>query len=248
MSKIAKQILLILTPVIGLIIIAQPGIAAISITGTTGLVDVPTARIIPDGKIAFGIGYTDREYSLRGPEYAQVAYYVTAGYLPFLEASLRITNFPGKMDAGAYGSLKDRMASVKLRIVNEGRYLPSVLLGIHDMLGVHSTRDPAESVNFNTAYIVMSKSIHLPLIRVLDVHLGYASDLMMKGARHHSMLGIFVGLERKLGRYLTVMGEYDTRKYNVGLRITPWGDRINIDLVVLGLKRISGGMSVSFNL
>ena len=37
-------------------------------------------------------------------------------------------------------------------------------------------------------------------------------------------------------------------RYNVPLRITPWVDRINIYLVAMGMKGISGGMSISFNL
>lgn len=245
MLKSVKQMLTAsLALAIGSIILAQPGIAAMSIVGITGLVDIPTARIIPDGKAAFGIGYTHKKYSVSGPEYAQVAYYVTVGYLPFLEASLRITDFPGEMQPDDYG-IGDRMASVRLRVVNEGGYLPSILLGTHDMLGVYGER-PTESVYFNTAYIVMSRSIRLPLIGALDVHLGYASDLME--ARRHSMVGTFGGLEKKLGKYFTVMGEYDTQKYNVGLRTTLWGDRLNIDLVALGMRYISGGMSISFGL
>ena len=140
--------------------------------------------------------------------------------------------------------MKDRMGSVKLRIVNESIYLPSVLLGVHDVIGTLRK----ESVNFNTAYIVMSKSIHHQFIGLLDVHLGYASDVMMKEARNHSMIGAFAGLEMKLFRYLAVIAEYDTQKYNVGLRLKLWGDGTNIDLVLLGLKHISGGMSVSFSL
>ena len=79
-----RQIFLIfLSSVVVFIILSQPGIAAMSIVGTTGLVGIPTARVMPDGKVAFGIGYTDSEYSLYGPKYAQVAYYVTVGYLSF---------------------------------------------------------------------------------------------------------------------------------------------------------------------
>lgn len=191
----------------------QPGIAAMSIAGTTGLVNVPTARVIPDGKAAFGMGYTDKKHSLYTSEYTQVAYYVTAGYLPFLEASLRITVFPGMPFSGDYGSDKDRMVSVKLRAIDESRYLPSILVGGSDIYG--------GTVRFNSLYIVMSKSIHLPILGISDVNLGYASDLME--AQHHSMVGVFGGLEMRLTRYLAIMGEYDTKRYNVGLRITPWG-------------------------
>lgn len=240
MSKSAKQILIAyLWIAIGLIMLAQPGMAAMSIIGTTGLVHIPTARIIPDGKAAFGMGYIDKEHSLYSSKYTQVAYYATVGYLPFLEASLSVTVFPGMpFVSDDYGSDKDRMISMGLRVINESRYLPSILLGGRDLYG--------GTMRFNALYLVMSKSVGLPVVGPLDVHAGYASDLME--AQHYSMIGLFAGLEKRLCRYLAVMGEYDTKEYNVGLRITPWVAWVNIDLVAMGLKGISGGMSVSFNL
>ena len=245
-SRKTKQIVLTsLSLAIGLIILAQPGVAAMSIAGVTGLVGIPTARIMPDGKVAFGVGYTDREYGWYAPKYDQVAYYVTVGYLPFLEASVRVTTFPGSSPAGTHGWDKDRMVSVGLRVMDERRYMPSILIGGRDIFG--------ETVRFNALYVVMSRAVRLPIVGVLDVHLGCASDLMKElllnsDLLSHSMTGAFAGLEMRLCRYLAVMGEYDTRKCNVGLRIMPWGERANIDLAALGLKHISGGMSISFNL
>lgn len=206
--------------------------------GLTGLVDVPTARLIPDGRASFGAGYTHKDYSLYSSEYAQVIYYVTVGYLPFLETSFRVTVFPGMPFSGDYGSDKDRMVSLKLRVMHESRYLPSIVLGGHDIYG--------ETTRFNTLYVVMSRHIRLPVISDLDIHLGYASDLM--DAQYHSMSGVFGGLEMRLSRSFAFMWEYNTRRHNAGLRITPWGSRANVDLVALGLRGLSGGVSFSLNL
>lgn len=224
--------------VIAITVIAQPATAAVSITGATGLMVVPTAHLIPDKKAAFGIGYIDRDHSLYSSEYAQIAYYVTAGYLPFLETTFRITVFPGMPFSGNYGSDKDRMVSLKLRVMEEGSYLPSIVLGGSDVYG--------ESVRFNSLYVVMSRSVRFLIDRDLYMHLGYASDLME--AQHHSMVGIFGGLEMSISRYLTIMGEYDTRRFNAGLRVMPWDDRANMDLIFMGLRGLSGGMSLAFNL
>jgi hypothetical protein len=234
-----------------LLLIARLGLAETSLTGVTGLVNVPTARVIPDGKLAFGLGYIDNEYSLRGPDYPQFDYYVTVGFLPFLEGSLRITHFPGNSQPENYGSEKDRMASVRLLLTGESQYSPSVLLGFHDILGVYhktSSSDSLKNVNFNTTYIAISKSISLPFIGSTSVHAGYASDLLMPNALSHSMLGFFAGADKKIGGSLTFMAEYDSKKYNMGLRLTPAKDRINLDIAFLGFKRISGGMAVSLDL
>jgi len=221
----------------------QTSSAATSLTGSTGLVNIPTAYIISDGKIAFGVGYTDRNYSLLGPKYAQAAYYATAGYLPFLEVSLRVTVFPGRIGPGKYGSAKDRMASIKLKLLNESRYLPTVLIGSHDILTTYSYND----MHFGSEYVVLSKTYHLPFVDSLGVHLGYATKQIKKAA-NYSMVGTFAGVEIKLCRFLVAMGEYDTKKYNAGLRVTPFGDKISIDIDALDMRRVSGGVSFSFGL
>ncbi|MCX6013648.1 MAG: hypothetical protein NTV30_09685, partial [Chloroflexi bacterium] len=96
-------------------------------------------------------------------------------------------------------------------------------------------------------YIVISKSINPKIFDSLGIHLGYATKLF-KEAANYSMDRMFVGVDARLCRFLTIMGEYDTIKYNMGLRIMPLGDIANIDLVVLDMKRISGGISFSFDL
>jgi len=221
------------------VVFPQTSSAAMSLTGSTGLVNIPTAYIIPDGKIAFGSGYTDKEYSLRGPKYAQVAYYATVGYLPFLEVSLIVATFPGCMDLGNYGTDKDRVSNAKLRALNESRYTPSILFGLNDFIG--------SAKHFNSEYVVISKSLHPSIVDSLGIHLGYAANLIKK-ATHYSMSGMFGGVEIHLCKFLAVMGEYDTKKYNAGLRITPFGDKISIDIDALDMRRVSGGASFSFGL
>jgi hypothetical protein len=218
------------------------GMASMSMVGTTGLVCIPTAQVIPDGKVAFGVAYTDAKYSYRGPESAQIAYYATVGYLPFLEVSLRLSQFPDYLELKTnYGSAKDRMASAKLRIMKENRYFPSIVLGIHDIYG--------DAVKFNAQYIVASKSINFPLLGLMYIHTGYAPNpIKFKKIMHYSMEGAFAGIEKVLCPYLTATLEYDSRKFNIGLKIVPLGDRVYINIAVLGMNRISGGVSFSADL
>jgi hypothetical protein len=147
-----------------------------SMVGTTGLICIPTAHIIPDGKLALGVTYTDAQYSLFGPKYAQVAYYATMGYLPFLEVSLRATEFPDFVQSKTYRSAIDRMASVKLQVMKENHYFPSVVLGVHDISG--------GALKFNAQYIVVSKSIDFPLLGSIGIHIGHAPNPIKWGFLH----------------------------------------------------------------
>jgi hypothetical protein len=215
--------------------------ASTSMIGTTGLILIPTAHIITDGKLALGLAsYTEAKYASYNFDYVYV-YYATIGYLPFLELSLRATKFPGLEWSKTYSSGTERMASVKLQVLKENVYFPSVVLGIHDLYG--------KSVQFNAQYIVISKSMQIPLIGTMGIHIGDAlNPIKSKRIYNYSMKGIFAGIEKDLCKYVTAMLEYDTHKYNLGLRIAPLGNRIYIDVAVLGFKRISGGMNISVDL
>jgi len=212
-----------------------------SMIGTTGLVLIPTANIISDGKLALGAAaYTDTKYGSYSPKYNRV-FFATIGYLPFLEVSLRATKFPGLEWSKTYSSATERMASVKLQVIKENGYFPSIVIGIHDLYG--------KSIHFNAQYVVVSKSIHLPLIGSFGIHIGDAlNPIKSKKIYNYSMKGMFTGIEKDLCKYLTAMLEYDTYKYNAGLRINPFGDRIYIDVDLLGMNRISGAMNISIDL
>jgi hypothetical protein len=214
--------------------------ASMSMVGTTGLVLIPTAHILPDGKLALGIAYPGAKYGSYSTNYAHV-YYATIGYLPFLEVSLKATEFPGLEWSEAFHSAVERKVNVKLQIIKESCYFPSIVLGVHDLYGVY--------MNSNAQYIVISKSVQFPLIGSMSIHIGNAPNpIKLKNIYDYSMKGTFAGIEKGICKYLTVMLESDTHSYNIGLRIAPLGKRMNIDVVVLGLNRISGGMNVIIDL
>jgi len=140
-----------------------------SMFGTTGLVFIPTAYILPDGELALGISYTDEHYG-QYTHYPsdQIVYYATLAYLPFLEVSLRATQYPNFAWSKNYDSAIERMASVKLQLLKEKQYSPSIVLGVHDLYG--------KSIQYNAQYIVASKSINLPLIKTVGLHIGHAPN------------------------------------------------------------------------
>ncbi len=108
--------------------------------GTTGLIDVPSARMMEDGefKIAMSRQTVMDIYSLN--------YQIT----PWLESTFRYTIFNPDDVPGSSDSLFDRSYEVKLRLIRERRLFPQVAVGIRDLLGTGL---------LGSEYLVASKSM-----------------------------------------------------------------------------------------
>jgi len=111
---------------------AMPLPVASSDYGTTGLIDIPTARMRSDGTLAFTAGYDQRHRQFA------ITYQAT----PWLEATYRYTGFNDFF-------YWDRNYEAKLRLIEEDDFfLPSVAVGIRDMVGTGV---------FGSEYVVASK-------------------------------------------------------------------------------------------
>ncbi len=107
--------------------------------GTTGLIDIPSARMMNDGefKIAMSRQTVADIYSLN--------YQLT----PWLESTFRYTIFNPDDVAGSGDGLYDRSYEVKLRLIRERRLFPQIAVGIRDVLGTGA---------WGSEYLVASKS------------------------------------------------------------------------------------------
>ncbi|MBN1894328.1 YjbH domain-containing protein [bacterium] len=221
----------------------QAGIAQ-SLMGTTGLVMIPTAELAGDGEVFFGVNGGNRQYNVLHPgKFHHYSYFATLGYLPFLEVSLRLTrDYHFSWSFGDEG-LGDRMASVRLKLMGETRYRPSIVLGVHDIL---SAFEKSTVVYFNALYLVGSKHIH-PLGSQfrLGLHMGYGSDQME--ARRHEYTGWFGGISIEVVSRLTLMMEHDSEKFNGGAEVQ-FFDRIRILLALIHLDSFAGSLSYSLRL
>jgi hypothetical protein len=87
--------------------------------GTTGLIDIPTARMSSDGTLT-----TTAAIQSRTNSYA-ISYQAT----PWLEGTFRYTGFTDT------SYTYDRNYEAKLRLWKEDDYLPQVAIGIRDLVG-----------------------------------------------------------------------------------------------------------------
>lgn len=239
-DRTARAILL-LTVVLALLCQPQNS-SAQSLTGTSGLITIPTAEILKDGEVSFGANFMHKEYFTYGfNKYHGLANFATVGYLPFLEISLRLTR---KLDYPEPQAIGDRMISVRLRPLKESRFFPALALGAHDFARVTGTAIPTN--HFNALYLSASKGFGLrPVIDRIEFHLGYGTDRIE--ARDHQFVGPFGGISISPRPFIRLMLEHDAEKLNCGLRISIL-DHIDLLAALIDFKVISGGTSFRFRL
>ena len=98
--------------------------------GDVGLLQTPTARMRQEGEFGLGVS-TVRPYN-------QIHFFLQP--LPWLELAARytdVTNRPYSTDPSFSGDqhYKDKSADLKLRLLDEGQYRPSIAVGLQDLGG-----------------------------------------------------------------------------------------------------------------
>ncbi|MFH1146260.1 MAG: YjbH domain-containing protein [Pseudomonadota bacterium] len=113
--------------------------------GGTGLMEIPSARVMPLDSCRIGVAQSD-PYRW---------YYGAMSLLPGLEIGGRVTETLGVKDQdpkwSGYGNTKDKAFDLKYQLITEGKYRPAVALGIMDP---HGTR------KFASQYVAFSKEIY----------------------------------------------------------------------------------------
>lgn len=207
---------------------------ASSLTGNTGLVTIPTAEMLEDREIRFGLNWLDKKYVpyAAGKRNVIVPYFTT-GYLPLLEVSLRLTRLATRHPPRSHAGIGDRMASVRLRLYNESGFFPSVVLGVHDPYG---------NSFFYSSYLVTSKRFQAAYT-AMSFHLGYGID--RDEAMGNQFVAAFGGVSLSPMRHLALMLEYDSERFNCGALVSLFG-RFDVLLALLNLDTFSAGVSYRF--
>ena len=158
--------------------------------GPTGLINMPDARFNPDGTLRFGMAYARPYLDLSA----------NATLLPWLETNLAVTRITGVAGfatdqsgfGAAYGSYKDKNAGLKVRLIAENGWWPSVAVGAQDPFGTSL---------FPKRFAAATKTLG-----DAQVTLGYGSQLIN---------GAFGGVRyspSRLGSW-SLVAEYDASDY-----------------------------------
>ena len=111
-----------------------------SLFGSPGLLEMPTAQSAPDGELGFSI--SNYGNYLRNTLSFQVT--------PRLSGSFRYARITGGAGPLAVADYYDRSFDLRYRLIDEGRYLPAVAVGLQDFIGTGL---------FSAEYLVASKTI-----------------------------------------------------------------------------------------
>ncbi len=113
--------------------------------GTTGIIDTPSARFLDDG---------DLKITFSSQKLANITN-ITYQVLPWLEGTFRYTVFnPSNPIRGILipeDGINDRSYGIKVKLADEGKYLPQIAFGIQDIIGTGS---------LGAEYFVSSKKIN----------------------------------------------------------------------------------------
>ena len=213
-----------------LLSISRPA-SAQALTGTTGLVTIPTARMADDRSLMVGAHLVDRRHH-NSPygDNAALMEFATVGFLPFLEVGLRLTRV---LDTPRQG-VGDRMVSVRLRLLEEGARRPAVVVGAHDLLGTRI---------YHATYVVASREVApVPVAGTVGLHLGYGGDWLPVPVHAHQFKGAFGGVSVSPRPWIALMAEHDAERLNAGVRLRLFG-RVTLLGALHGLEDLSGGIS-----
>lgn len=223
--------------------------AGISLAGTSGLINIPTAEVISDRQVTIGLGYVNRHSAyLETGRCDNYPFSIVIGYLPRLEFSAGVMFVPGRNSYDGTKTYKDGVVSLQYLLFKERTYLPAIALGARDIYSF---------ILLNTTFIVASKSFIQKTKSGIRFHLGYGSDIIdhhlgvpEQDRKHpvgHTIVGLFGGLEIAWRGKIIYMLEYDTKRINAGLRfnLIP---RLGVDVCLLSMEHVSAGLNFSFSL
>ena len=233
-----------------LLLIISPDLkAGICTSGTSGLINIPTARVINDKRVVVGMGYVNNKVAyISNGVCDNFPFYITIGYLPRLEFSAGVVFIPGRRSYDGTSTYKDGIISLQYLLLQERKWLPAMAFGARDIYSY---------ILLNTSYITFSKSLIKQKQSTLKLHFGYGSDIIDKHVGvppwdrkrpvGHTIIGLFGGIEFNWNKSIVYMMEFDTQKINSGFRfrLNPF---IELEIDLYDMSEICGGLNVHFNL
>lgn len=194
---------------------AAPARAHIAHPGFSGLISTPTPEVLSEGTLVFAFSWMNGPQTyLRSPMTNRL-YSATAGLLPGLEITLRLTEMVGWHDPTVPGVTygNDRMVSAKYLLPLQDAW-PDVAIGLQDiasanLLAGNVGSDPRLAYGQAMLYGVIGDAFGPG-----SWHLGISRSAAF-------VSGPFGGIKLQLNPGLHLMAEYDSRQVNWGVCFTP---------------------------
>lgn len=185
--------------------------------GSTGLLRMPSAMMQEDKTFMIGSNYMPQESLPYVWKYNSYNYFLNFTLFPFLEISYTCTLFKMKYPENKQFNNQDRFFSARLRLLKEGKYYPSVVIGANDFASTltHKQLKIKETGNgyFNRYYLALSKNFQIKKEN-LSVHLAY----LYNNRKYDKLNGVAVGVDYAPSflPHFDLMAEFDSKDFNIG--------------------------------
>lgn len=200
--------------------------------GNTGLLNIPTADMQKTGTFMGGGNYLPD--GMTPFKFNTGNYFVNITFLSFIEVSYRCTLLKTKRYDGKKGYFQqDRSMTARIQPLKEGKYHPSIVIGMDDPFKNSGTN------YFATVYGVMTKSFSIIAGDRLALTAGYYFPLNDYSIKNRPFGGI--SYSPTICRELTLMAEYDSNGFNVGAAGRIW-KHISLHVFTRNFNCISGGI------
>lgn len=200
--------------------------------GNTGLLNIPTADMQETGTFMGGGNYLPD--GMTPFNFNTGNYFVNITFLSFVELSYRCTLLKTRRYDGKIGYYQqDRSMSAHIRPLKEGKYHPSIVIGMDDPFKNSGTN------YFATIYGAMTKSFSIAKGDRLALTAGYFIPLNDYSIKDGPFGGI--SYSPTFCRELTFMAEYDSDGFNVGAVGRIW-KHISLHVFTRDFNCISGGI------
>lgn len=198
--------------------------------GTTGLLHVPSADTAEPGTFRgymfiLSSRFTPDQQQIEGSKYHTFSYGIGITAFSWLELSysaslLKMYKNGRKNEEIGYFN-EDRRVNVKLRPIKEGRWWPSVAIGMDDVGRFNRISEGNNGNNYyQNIYFVLSKHFEVKGSE-LGIHAGYTHYPSKRNKEHRGVVGGLT-FRPSFFRPLRFVAEYDAKYVNVGADALLW--------------------------
>lgn len=213
--------------------------------GVSGLLTAPSADMQADGTFMAGGNYLPRSMLTDDFLHNTGNYFLNITFLPFIEVGYRCTLAKGKGTDLKDTWQQDRAVSLRLRVLKEKKYLPSVVVGSNDAFTTYAL-DPFSSKKanrmFGSIYGVITKNIP-----VGSHGLGITGGYYLPVYSGSPNKGFFGGIRYTPGflPQVSVMAEYNIKKVSAGASLFLFR-HLRMQVMTYGFKDFSAGIRYEF--
>lgn len=190
-----------------------------NLLGYTGYLTVPSAYI-SNAQWSFSYSYFSESFplteELSSEKNSEIWIFASSlGLFPFMEILFSVYVLPQDNISDHipnYGANKWRTFGVKLRVVDEKKYVPAVALGTTDP-DIKDVGASLSAPNISSSYIVLSKKLG---INNSSFSIGYGFDYFASEKSRARLHEVFGGINLEISDYYSLLCDYDGKYWSLG--------------------------------